>query len=73
MFDHFATHLHPCKCNCLLKPLLEIRVNLTQLPLLMVELLVVAFHALQLQVDAGKLVLDLQLFLCHSLKVLAKT
>ena len=64
-------YLHPRQGDCLLQPLLEVGVNLSQLPLLLAQLVRAGLHALKLQVEARQLVLDLELLLSDSLQVLA--
>ena len=66
-------YLHPRKGDGLLQPLLEVVVDLGQLPLLLAQLVRAGLHALKLKVEARKLVLDLELLLSDSLQVLAES
>ena len=66
------TDLHPGEGDRLLQPLLEVRVDLVHLPLLPAGRLRLVLEAVQLHVEAGHLVLHLQLLLGHSLQVLAQ-
>ena len=64
-------YLHPRQGDCLLQPLLEVGVDLSQLPLLLAQLVRAGLHALELQVKARQLILYLELLLGDSLQVLA--
>ena len=66
-------YLHPRKGDGLLQPLLEVVVDLGQLPLLLAQLVRAGLHALKLQVEARQLVLNLELLLSDSLQVLAES
>ena len=64
-------YLHSRQGDCLLQPLLEVGVDLGELPLLLAQLVRAGLHALKLQVEARQLVLNLELLLGDSLQVSA--
>ena len=64
-------YLHSRQSDGLLQPLLEVVVDLGQLPLLLAKLVRAGLHVLKLQVEARQLILYLELLLGDSLQVLA--
>ena len=71
-FNFIHVDLHPSERHGLLQPLLEVGVDLGELPLLLAELLAPRPQRLLLQARARQLVLHLQLLLRHSLQILTE-
>ena len=71
-FNLLLLDLHPGERHGLLQPLLEVGVDLGELPLLLAELLAPRPQRLLLQARARQLVLHLQLLLRHSLQILTE-